>query len=370
MLIRRKIAGSALRRLKTKRKLRPLRSRKNAARKYSSKSGLNFREMMGGGDKQIYLVYYGSPKIHNPSIRLLHTFVGVLFCDGNDWILCVSNELADKYKHVRYVRMKKRGIEPHNQDSMDKQSERLKEQYAAIDKIIDDLLDDGIHEPISETKLTSSEIIASHKNAAADHIVCQFIKRLCTLNKTQEETLKAYLEDPEHNELFHTRTSSGFECEFNWFFTFNKNLLSSNPFSSSRDLSAYLNGKQVKILEKVAPIANPQLEGLISKLPTASTTSSTSSPEVVTSSTSSPEVVDRNFLLVVPKIKSEYPSSNSASIQAEASKLLKLEYDALSGSYINQENFNKIIGRSMPIDGALYFPRDKEVLDYLKEISR
>jgi len=49
MLIRRKIAGSAVRRvkrsesLKTKRKLRPLRSHKNAARKYSSKSGLNFR---------------------------------------------------------------------------------------------------------------------------------------------------------------------------------------------------------------------------------------------------------------------------------------------------------------------------------------
>ena len=78
--------------------------------------------------------------------------------------------------------MKKRGIEAHNQDSMDKQSERLKEQYAAIDKIIDDLLDDGIHEPISETKLTSSEIIASYKDAAADHIVCQFIKRLCDLH--------------------------------------------------------------------------------------------------------------------------------------------------------------------------------------------
>lgn len=357
MLIRRKIAGSALRRLKTKRKLRPLRSRKNAARKYSSKSGLNFREMMGGGDKQIYLVYYGSPKIHNPSIRLLHTFVGVLFCDGNDWILCVSSELADKYKHVRYVRMKKRGIEAHYQELMDKQSERLKEQYAAIDKIIDDLLDDGIHEPISETKLTSSEIIARYKDAAADHIVCQFIKRLCNLNKTQEETLKAYLEDPEHNELSHYR-GFGFECEFNWFFTFNKNL-----FSSGGDLSAYLNGKKVKVLEKVVPIANPQLEGLISKLPTA--------PASTTSSTSSPEVIDRNFLLVVPKIKSEYPSSNFASIQAEASHLLELEYKTLgSGSYINQENFNKIIGRSMPIDGALYFPRDKEVLDYLKEISR
>ena len=369
MLIRRKIAGSALRRLKTKRKLRPLRSRKNAARKYSSKSGLNFREMMGGMKGNVtYLVYYGSPKIHNPSVRLLHTFVGILFCDGNDWILCVSNELADKYKHVRYVRMKKRGIAPHNQESMDKQSEKLKEQYAAIDKIIDDLLDDGIHEPISETELTHPGIIARYKDAAADHIVCQFIKRLCNLNKTQEETLKAYLEDPEHNELFHTRTSSGFECEFNWFFTFNKNL-----FSSGGDLSAYLNGKKVKVLEKVVPIANPQLEGLISKLPTApaSTTSSTSSPEVVTSSTSSPEVVDRNFLLVVPKIKSEYPSSNFASIQDEASHLLELEYKTLgSGSYINQQKFNKIIGRSMPIDGALYFPRDTEVLDYLKEISR
>ena len=359
MLIRRKIAGSALRRLKTKRKLRPLRSRKNAARKYSSKSGLNFREMMGGGDKQIYLVYYGSPKIHNPSVRLLHTFVGILFCDGNDWILCVSSELADKYKHVRYVRMKKRGISDHDQESMDKQSVRLKEQYAAIDKIIDDLLDDGIHEPISETKLTSSEIIASHKNAAADHIVCQFIKRLCDLNETQEETLKAYLKDPEHNELFPYR-GFGFKCDFNWVFTFNKNLFS---FSSSRDLSAYLNGKQVKVLEKVLPIANPQLEGLISKLPTA--------PASTTSSTSSPEVIDRNFLLVVPKIKSEYPSSNSASIQAAASHLLELEYKTLgSGSYINQENFNKIIGRSMPIDGALYDPKDKEIVDYLKEISR
>lgn len=253
--------------------------------------------------------------------------------------------------------MKKRGIPDHHQDSMDKQSERLKEQYAAIDKIIDDLLDDGIHEPISETKLTPPGIIARYKDAAADHIVCQFIKRLCDLNETQEETLKAYLEDPEHNELSPYR-GFGFKCDFNWFFTFNK------PFYSSvGDLSAYLNGKKVKVLEKVVPIANPQLEGLISKLPTA--------PASTTSSTSSPEVIDRNFLLVVPKIKSEYPSSNFASIQAEASKLLELEYKTLgSGSYINQENFNKIIGRSMPIDGALYFPRDKEVLDYLKEISR
>lgn len=96
MLIRRKIAGSAVRRVKRseskkpKRKLRQLRSRKNAARKYSSKSGLNFREMMGGmKGKVTYLVYYGSPKIHNPSVRLLHTFVGILFCDGNNWILCV-----------------------------------------------------------------------------------------------------------------------------------------------------------------------------------------------------------------------------------------------------------------------------------------
>jgi hypothetical protein len=320
--------------------------------------------MMGGGDKQIYLVYYGSPKIHNPSVRLLHTFVGILFCDGNNWILCVSSELADKYSHFRYARMEK-NLQPNVQKSIDALSDRLKEQYAAIDKIIDDLLDDGIRVPISKTHLIKPEIIARYKNTTAHNIVCQIIKRLCNLNETQEETLKAYLEDPEHIELFHYRAISGFECDFNWFFTFNKNL-----FSSGGDLSAYLDGKKVKVLETVMPIDNPQLEGLISKLPTApaSTTSSTSSPEVVTSSTSSPEVVDRNFLLVVPKIKSEYPRSNSASIQAEASKLLQLEYNALSGSYRNQEKFNKIIGRSMPIDGALYFPRDKEVLDYLKEI--
>lgn len=365
MLIRRKIARSVVRRvkrsesLKTKRKLRPLRSHKNAARKYSSKSGLNFREMMGGmKGKVTYLVYYGSPKIHNPSVRLLHTFVGILFCDGNNWILCVSSELADKYKHVRYVRMKK-NIPDHYQVTMDAQSERLKEQYAAIDKTLDDLLDDGIHEPISETKLTSSEIIARYKDAAADHIVCQFIKRLCNLNDEQEKKLKTYLEDPAHNDGFQSRNeSSGFECDFDWVFTFNTNL-----FSSGGDLSAYLHGKQVKVLEKVLPIDNPQLEGLISELPTA--------PASTTSSTSSPEVVDRNFLLVVPKIRYEpkYPGSKFTSIQTEASQLLQLEYNALSGSYRNQEKFNKIIGRFMSSDGSIYLPRDKEVLEYVKEIT-
>ena len=230
MLIRRKIARSVVRRvkrsesLKTKRKLRQLRSRKNAVRKYSSKSGLNFREMMGGmNGKVTYLVYYGSPKIHNPSVRLLHTFVGILFCDGNNWILCVSSELADKYSHFRYARMEK-NLQPDVQKSIDAQSDRLKEQYAAIDKIIDDLLDDGIRVPISKTHLIDPDIITERKYATAHNIVCQIIKRLCNLNEEQEKKLKAYLESNDYTitnrRLYHGIT---LQCDFNWVFTFNKN---------------------------------------------------------------------------------------------------------------------------------------------------
>ena len=256
---------------------------------------------------------------------------------------------------------------------MDKQSVRLKEQYAAIDKIIDDLLDDGIHEPISETKLTPPGIIARYKDATAHNIVCQIIKRLCDLNKTQEQTLKAYLEGNNYtitdHRFYHGIT---FQCDFNWVFTFNK------PFYSSvGDLFEYLDGKQVKVLEKVMPIDNPQLEGLISELSPASASASAPAPASAsasasastTSSTSSPEVVNQNFLMV-PKSETKYPGKKIDKIIQEASTLLVSELANKTGTYWNQQKFNKIIGRSMPIDGALYFPRDTEVLDYLKEISR
>ena len=370
MLIRRKIAGSALRRLKTKRKLRPLRSRKNAARKYSSKSGLNFREMMGGMKGNVtYLVYYGSPKIRNPSVRLLHTFVGILFCDGNDWILCVSSELADKYSHFRYARMKKK-LQADVQKSIDAQSVKLKEEYAAIDKIIDDLLDDGIHVPISNSHLIEPDIITERTYATAHNIVCQIIKRLCNLNKTQEETLKAYLERNNYTitnrRIYHGIT---FQCDFNWVFTFNKNL-----FSSGGDLSEYLDGKQVKVLENVMPIDNPQLEGLISELSPASASAPApaSASASTTSSTSSPEVVNQNFLMV-PKSETKYPGKKIDKIIQEASTLLVSELANKTGTYWNQQKFDKIIGRILPFhsedDVTLYDPTDKEIVDYLKEIS-
>jgi hypothetical protein len=375
MLIRRKIARSVVRRVKRseskkpKRKLRQLRSRKNAARKYSSKSGLNFREMMGGMKGNVtYLVYYGSPKIRNPSVRLLHTFVGILFCDGNNWILCVSSELADKYSHFRYARMEK-NLQPDVQKSIDAQSDRLKEQYAAIDKIIDDLLDDGIRVPISKTHLIDPDIITERKYATAHNIVCQFIKHLCNLNEAQEEKLKAYLES-NHYTITNRRLYHGitFKCDFNWVFTFNKNL-----FSSGGDLSEYLDGKQVKVLEKVMPIDNPQLEGLISELSPTPASASASASASTTSSTSSPEVVNQNFLMVVPKSEPKYPGTKIGTIIHEASTLLVSELANETGTYWNQQKFDKIIGRIPPFrsedDVSLYYPKDNEIVNYLKEIS-